>query len=126
MKRLLELYQKILEITRQQKKALLQGRLHEATELQKRRQSIVEEIQNIDMTMSFAPSKRENDSRKEDFSREIQAAIKEILAIDSEMKTIIQVELNSLGERLESLNKVKALCRNVSPGKGATSLDLSV
>ncbi len=123
-------YDEILELAEAQKEALLKGRLEKAVELQERRQRIIDKIQNVDREATsdhlFNPSTGKNDPVMEEFSQKIVMTIERILSLDSEMRTIIHAEMGSVSDKLETLQKIKAFCRNAAHHQAKRNLSVSV
>lgn len=130
-RKILNLLKEMLELVETQRDALLGGRFEEAAAIQEMRQKIVDEIQDIDSRVSsLLPGINQlvgkNGPVEEDFSHQIVRTVEKILSLDREIQTSLQVETNSISERLHIIQKAKAFCYNALHHQTRGHLQISV
>jgi hypothetical protein len=114
-----------------QKDALMQGGFEDAIKIQELRQGIIDKIQNIDSNgtlnyISDLPTGK-NDPEREEFSQRIRMDREKILSLDNEMRAIIEAELRSIADRLNTIQRIKTFYRNASPHRHVVNnLSISV
>ncbi|KAF0121548.1 MAG: hypothetical protein FD151_1184 [bacterium] len=125
------LYNELLELAKVQKDALIQGGFEDAIKIQELRQGIIDKIQNIDSNgtlnyISDLPTGK-NDPEREEFSQRIRMDREKILSLDNEMRAIIEAELRSIADRLNTIQRIKTFYRNASPHRHVgNNLSISV
>lgn len=108
----LKLYTELFELAESQKKALQEERLEDAATLQRKRQEI------IDVCEKYADG-------NEKISGQMLMIIEKILSVDSEIKTIVQKQMESISNKLITIQGVKQnLSTNFAHHKAGENLSI--
>lgn len=102
-----DLFDRLLELALAQNRALTEGRLEEAVGIMERRQELVSAVQKIDGSPPLeAPG----------INQTAAAALRRTLDVDVDSRTAALSLMNDVAARLESVRKMRALCRDLVPG----------
>jgi len=130
MKELLKMYNSMLDLSEAQRRVIEDGRLDEAIDMQKRRQVVLEEIQNFDSKIAVDGSVGLSDGSKntimEDLSSQIQHIIEKILSVDSEISVMIHSKIGFIQEKLADIQKLKAFCHTFAPHQEGGRLHINI
>ena len=99
-----KLFANILELAREQKKALEQGNVDLAAELQAARQELQEQIAALDREGPLGDVT-------------VQGVIVEIIRLDEDMRNIIRREMSLMAIKLGGIDKARSFNRSVAAQK---------